>query len=168
MPNETAVRSSTNFYKLGIFNGLESVWYVIVGHEDLPLFVHWAPFRNLRWRPLLGAAEQALDERTMFISIRDIEALVGALKWLQEAGKPSNAYTILTNWRATWAENEAIAAGSKFKPSLRNYVLEQFPRSAGAIPTTLDIAVHQCWEAMQRTLFDLPDEHQLGPTANDK
>jgi hypothetical protein len=149
---------ATAVAKLGAFNGLQSLWYVIVAHEDLPPFVHWEHFRNLRWRPLLGEKERALDGRTLFISIRDLEALVGALNWLRDAGRASDAYSILSDWRTVWTRDQDIAEAPGVKPSLRGYVLERFPLCAGAMPKTLAAAVDECWAAVHESVFDSPPD----------
>lgn len=143
---------ATAVAKLGT-HAPNTFWYVIVVHEDLPPFVHWERFRDLMWRPKLGARERALDARTLFISIRDLEALVAALAWLRDVGRSSDAARVLTEWRAVWDCDEEIASSRELKPSLRSYVLGRFPRSAGYIPVSLSSAFRECWTATGEALF---------------
>ena len=88
--------------ELGAFRTNTDLRYVIISAEDLPVFAHWQKFRETLWRPQLGQEEQVLDERTLFVSIHDLEALAATLIALGARNTPRTIGELLDEWAAYW------------------------------------------------------------------
>lgn len=119
--------------RLGAFNGPENLRYIIVSTEDMPVFAHWKKFRDTCWRPLLGAGEQGLDERTLFLSIRDLEALAETLIALRARNAPRTISELTDEWSTYWTRSEHIVEDPvigqgrpPLKGSLRDFLVTRY------------------------------------------
>ena len=127
--------------------GLGNFRYVVVTAEDLPIFLAWERFRDELWRPLLGPREQALDKQTLFISVRDLEALTDTLIALKKRGTPRRVESLLDEWRDVWTKGDHIAADAKgLKPSLKGYLVPEYKVSWEDRPRFVSDAFAEAWE----------------------
>jgi hypothetical protein len=126
--------------QLGPWRGHEAFSYLLVTAEDPPFIVPSPEFRDRYWHPRLGNTETALDARSSFVSIKDIEVLHCAASVHLKAKTNFDGTRAIRDWekhRASGPHSLVQAMNStaiEFKRSLADYLVEKYQGASTEFP----------------------------------
>lgn len=107
--------------------------YLIVSYEEIPAVANWRQFRTQFWSDgLSDPARGLLFERTLFVSVRDLEIALTVLRHLREVGTPLQMGSAVKGWQQWLQEGEPAwedAQGRHFRGGLGSYLLELHPEA---------------------------------------
>lgn len=139
----------------------EKSLYVIVSYEDVPFFVGWRSFRSW-YRNWIDENVRALWDKTLVISIRDLEILAaaGTVAGSDKAPpRPFSPFDILTEYLAylhTERDAAVIDGATALKGSLGSWICDRWPAVNAAEPKTISEARERLTTGAQHAGFPMP------------
>lgn len=139
----------------------EKCLYVIVSYEDVPFFAGWRSFRSW-YRNRINENARALWDKTLVISIRDLEILAaaGTVAGNDKAPpRPFSPFDILSEYLASLRTESDVAiidGASALKGSLGSWICGRWPAVNAAEPKTIGKARERLMAGAQHAGFPMP------------
>ncbi len=157
--------------QLGRPPAVANINYVIVVPDPLPPIVNWMPYRRELWADQrFTAAQRGLNERTVFISIRELEYLVGTMRHLHKAGTPTTCASLLAAWHRSWPDDSKIAVvgnvSGAFKHNLTNFLSMHVPEARATTAKFIEKAFLEAMDEANRFGFAHQGDLPVGDVAD--
>ena len=123
-------------------------FYALVTFDHIPFVVHWDRHRKLLWGEDLNLAQQAVDDRSIFFSIAELEHLVGLVEAARRDGVELSALQILMDWKHWLTEGPKAVFGDRqmeMRGPLRSYLQKHYTEWFGQMPGLVSEAFDQAF-----------------------
>lgn len=132
--------------------------YVVVSYEDIPFFVQWREYRTWYFQKL-ETATHTLWEKTLVISIRELEILISAARSAGKIGGAPATFQVFhvlseyMEYRNSAPDLENSDTGARIKDRLCDWILRQWPTAGEFEPVTISEARTRLFEAASSAGF---------------
>jgi hypothetical protein len=144
---------------LGEFPGIEALYYIIISIEDPPLASHWEDYRCKIWKGDFNTDQKELLDRTIILSIQDIEALAHLVYSAAHKGLPLKTDDLLDEWQREW-RNKGLTipidhkGNYRFNDSFGRFIKKRYEHLfTEARPEFFERNLKQFWSEMEKVVF---------------
>jgi len=141
---------------LGHHEDYEDGFYALVSFDNVPFAMHWDRHRQLLWGDDLHVRQAAVDGISVFLSIAELEHLVGLVEAAANDGKQLSALQILTDWKNWLQAGPKAVFGDQemeMRGPLRSYLQQHYTEWFGQMPDVVGEAYDQAFAGVAGRVY---------------